>query len=128
MERGICDATTRATGDERAGSVPLTARPNHRHETRVGEAGAGDRLAFSGGEVRGGVHRQAGPAAIADAADGGASDPQTHLRPFRRGAVRSLGGEPVLPVLLRRGIFSTCVGVLPIIADALALANGGRQT
>src|SRR6516164_10898803 len=35
-----------------------------------GEAGAGDRLAFSGGEVRGGVHRQAGPAAIADAADG----------------------------------------------------------
>ena len=47
-----------------------------------GEAGAGDRLAFSGGEVRGGVHRQAGPAAIADAADGGASDPQTHLRPF----------------------------------------------
>src|SRR5215831_2287246 len=72
MERGICDATTRATGDERAGSVPLTARPDHRHETRIGEAGTGDRLAFSGGEVRGGVHRQAGPAAIADAADGGA--------------------------------------------------------
>jgi IS5 family transposase len=23
MERGICDATTRATGDQRAGSVPL---------------------------------------------------------------------------------------------------------
>jgi len=41
----------------------------------------------------------------------GASDPQTHLRPFRRGAVRSLGGEPVLPVLLRRGFFSKCVGV-----------------
>jgi hypothetical protein len=34
--------------------------------------------------------------AIADAADGGASDPQAHLRPFRRGFVRSLGGEPVL--------------------------------
>jgi hypothetical protein len=27
-------------------------------------------------------------------ADGGASDPQAHLRPFRRGFVRSLGGEP----------------------------------
>src|SRR5262249_14754521 len=79
--------------------------PNHRHETRVGEAGAGDRLAFSAGQVRGGVHRQAGPAAIADAADGGASDPQAHLRPFRRGFVRSLGGEPVLAVILRRGGF-----------------------
>src|SRR5215468_12101196 len=127
MERGICDATTRATGDERAGSVPLTARPDHRHETRIGEAGTGDRLAFSGGEVRGGVHRQAEPAAVADAADGWASDPQTHLRPFRPGFVRSLGGEPVLPVLLRRGIFPTCVGVRPFVADALAPTNGGRQ-
>ena len=27
------------------------------------------------------------------------------------GLLRSLGGGPVLPVLLRRGIFSTCVGV-----------------
>jgi len=70
------------------------------------EAGAGDRLAVSGGEVRGGIHRQARPAAVADAADGWASDPQTHLRPFRRSFVWSLGGEPVLPVLLRRGVFS----------------------
>src|SRR5919197_5776211 len=36
------------------------------------------------------------PAAVADAADGGASDPQAHLRSFRRGFMRSLGGEPVL--------------------------------
>src|SRR5262249_45451196 len=92
-----------------------------------GEAGTGDRLAFSGGEVRGGVHRQAGPAAVADAADGWASDPQTHLRPFRPGFVRSLGGEPVLPILLRRGIFPTCVVVRPFVADALAPTNGGRQ-
>src|SRR5262249_59946904 len=82
--------------------------------------GAGDRLGFSGADVWGGLHRQAGPAAIADAADGGASDPQAHLRPFRRGFVRSLGGEPVLPVLLRRGIFPTCVGVRPFVADPLA--------
>src|SRR5215467_7836130 len=127
MERGICDATTRATGDERAGSVPLTARPDHRHETRIGEAGADDRLAFSGGEVRGGVHRQAGPAAVADAADGGAGDPQAQLRPFRRGSVRSLGGEPVLPILLRRGIFPTCIGIRSVIADALASADGRRE-
>ena len=51
---------------------------------------------FLGTDVWSGLHRQAGPAAIADAADGGASDPQAHLRPFRRGYVRSLGGEPVL--------------------------------
>src|SRR5262249_40024119 len=106
MERGICDATTRATGDERAGSVPLTARAGHPHETRIGEAATGDRVAICGGGGRGGGHRKARPAAVADAADGWASDPQTHLRPFRPGFVRSLGGEPVLPVLLRRGIFS----------------------
>src|SRR5262249_62253477 len=92
-----------------------------------GEAGAGDRLGFSGADVWGGLHRQAGPTAVADAADGGASDPQAHLRPFRRGSMRSLGGEPLLPVLLRRGILPTCIGVLPVIADALAPADGGRQ-
>src|SRR5262249_57244549 len=57
-------------------------------------------------------------------ADGGASDPQAHLRPFRRGFVRSLGGEPVLPVLLRRGVFPTRVGVRPFVVDALAPADG----
>ena len=36
---------------------------------------------------------------------------KAHLRPFRRGSVRSLGGEPLLPVLLRRGIFPTCIDV-----------------
>src|SRR5262245_21927400 len=46
---------------------------------------------------RAGLHRQAGPAAAADAANGGADDPQAHLRPFRRGSVRSLGGGSVLP-------------------------------
>src|SRR5207244_11204496 len=43
------------------------------------------------------------------------------------GFVRSLGGEPVLPVLLRRGIFPACVGVRPLVVDALAPANGGRE-
>src|SRR5260221_14025273 len=44
-----------------------------------------------------------------------------------RGSVRSLGGEPVLPVLLRRGVLPTCVGIRPLIADALAPADGGRE-
>src|SRR5262245_43634602 len=55
------------------------------------------------------------------------SDSQAHLRPFRRGSVRSLGGESVLPVLLRRGVFPTCVGVRPFVADALAPADGARE-
>src|SRR6266508_2040777 len=42
-------------------------------------------------------------------------------------SVRSLGGEPVLPVLLRRGVLPTCVGIRPLIADALAPADGGRE-
>ena len=48
--------------------------------------------------VRRGLHRRAGPAATADAVDGGACDPQAHLRPLRRSAVRALGREPLLPV------------------------------
>jgi Transposase domain (DUF772) len=39
-----------------------------------------DRLGLSGADVWGGLHRLAGPAAVACAADGGASDPQAHLR------------------------------------------------
>jgi len=46
---------------------------------------------------------------------------------LRRGSVRALGGEPVLPILLRRGVFPTCIGVRSLVADALASAHGGRE-
>jgi hypothetical protein len=46
---------------------------------------------------------------------------------LRRGSVRALGGEPVLPILLRRGVFPTCIGVRSLVADALAPAHGGRE-
>src|SRR5262249_19130495 len=95
-----------------------------RHEPRAGEAGADDRLAVSGSEVWRGLHRQDGPAAVADAADGGGGDPPTHFPPFRRGFVRFLGGGPLLSVLLRRGVFPTRVGVRPFVVDALAPADG----
>lgn len=42
-----------------------------------------------------------GPAWAADAAGGGALHPETHAQPVGRGAVRALGGEPLLPVILR---------------------------
>src|SRR5262245_13640753 len=35
--------------------------------------------------------------------------------------------KSVLPVLLRRGVFPTCVGVRPFVADALAPADGARE-
>src|ERR1700746_765661 len=38
-----------------------------------------------------------------------------------------LCGEPVLPMLLRRGVFPTCIGVRSLVADALAPAHGGRE-
>jgi hypothetical protein len=47
----------------------------------------------------------------------GLFDPQAHLRPFRRGSVRSLGGESVLLVLLWRGVFPTCLGLRDLNGD-----------
>src|ERR1035437_9519278 len=70
----------------------------------------------------------AGSSAAADASDGGACHPQAHAEPLRRGAVRALGREPVLPVLLRRGVLPVSAGVRPLLADALAPAHGGGKT
>src|SRR5438045_1913360 len=47
-----------------------------------------------------------------------------HLRPVRRGAVRALGGEPLLPVLLRRGVLPAPAGVRSLVTDALAQPDG----
>ena len=77
-----------------------------------------------GRTFRRGLHRRSRPAAAADAADGGAGDPQAHLRPVRRGAVRALGREPLLPVLLRRGVLPAPAGVRSLVADALAQPHG----
>src|SRR5881227_4095339 len=97
---GGLDAATGAARDRRAGSVSLPARSDHRHEAFAGDAGAHGGLGLPGAGVRSGLHGRPWPAAAADALDGGARDPQAHLCPVRRGAVRALGGEPLLPVLL----------------------------
>jgi len=55
----------------------------------------------------------------------GAFDPQAHARSLRRGPVRALGREPLLPAVLRRGVLPAQADVRPLIADALAPANGG---
>ena len=90
----------------------------------VGEARSGDRLALSGGAVRRGLFGQGRTPAAADAADGGAFDPQAHARSLRRGSVRALGREPLLPAVLRRGVFPAQADLRPLVADALAPADG----
>ena len=90
----------------------------------AGQARPGDRLAVSRGSVRRGLFRQGRPSAAADAADGGALDPQAHARSLRRGSVRPLGREPLLPVVLRRGVLPAQADLRPLVADALAPADG----
>ena len=46
------------------------------------------------------------------------------LQPVRRGAVRALGGEPLFPVFLRRGVLPARAAVRPLVDDALAPAHG----
>src|SRR5215510_2758985 len=59
-----------------------------------------DRLGLCGETLQLGLSRGAWAAATADAADRRAVHPQAYAQPLRRGAVRSLGREPVLPILL----------------------------
>src|ERR1700730_14116567 len=109
---GGSDAAAGTAGDGRAGSVPLSARPDHRPEASTGGAGAHGGLGGPGTGVWGGLNGGYGPPAAADAIDGGAGHPQAHLRPVRRGAVRTLGREPLLPVLLSLVCFPAPAGVL----------------
>src|SRR4026207_2470865 len=66
------EQTFGAVYTDKPGQPPLPTR-------RVGGGGREERWALSGAAVRGGLPRKAGPAAVADAADGGAGDPQAHL-------------------------------------------------
>src|SRR3546814_16936723 len=60
-------------------------------------------LGVPGPALRPGCYAGSRPAAAFDAPGGGAVHSQAHAQPVRRGAVRALGREPVLPALLRRG-------------------------
>ena len=120
----IRDAAEGASGQRAERFFPGAARPDHRPGPPAGEAGGDDRLAVPGGAVWGGLFGQAGSTAAADKADGGSFDPQAHARSVRRGPVRALDREPVLPALLRRGILPSQAAVRPVVADALAPADG----
>ena len=58
--------------------------------SHLGAACEGDQLAVPGGAVWRGLYRWRRPAAVADAIDGGACDPQAHVQPQRRGGVRAV--------------------------------------
>ena len=72
------------------------------------------------------VHSARGPATTADAAGGRVVHSQAHAQPFGRGAVRSLAGEPVLPVLLRRIELLPSACRSTVVIDPLAPALGRR--
>ena len=120
----IRDAAEGASGQRAERFFQGPARPDRRHGPSAGEAGRDDRLAVPGGAVRRGLFGQAGPTAAADKADGGAFDPQAHAQSVRRGPLRALGREPVLSALLRRGVLPPQAAVRPVVADALAPADG----
>src|SRR5215207_9171253 len=124
---GGFDAAEGASGNWPERSVPGEARPDRRPSSSSGEAREGDRLALPRGAVRSRLYGCARPPAAADAVDGGVGDPQAHARPLRRGAMRALGREPVLPAVLRRGVLLSSASVRPLVADALAPAHGGGQ-
>jgi transposase len=71
-----------------------------------------------------GVPARPRPAGPADAAGGRAVHPEAHAQSQRRGAVRALAGEPVLPILLRRAVILSQAAVRPLVADPLAPAPG----
>jgi hypothetical protein len=64
------------------------------------------------------------PARPTDAAGRRSVHLEAHARCVGRGAARALGGEPVLPVLVRRIEFLPPAVVRPFVAEALASAAG----
>src|SRR6266446_1005738 len=126
--RGDWDAATGTAGDWEAGAFPLATGPDHRPEPRAGEAGAFDRLAVFGRAVRRGLHGRPRSAAAGYPSDGGIGDFKTHAQSLGRGSLRALGGEPLLPIFLRRGILPAPIGFRSLVLDALAPAHGARRS
>ena len=99
-----------------------SARSDHRPRPSDGAAGRRSTGTFS--TRFSSVSRRAGTAATALAAGRRAVHPEAHAQPVRRGAVRTLGREPVLPVLLRRSRLPARPALRSLVADALAPAPG----
>ena len=126
MERGICDATTRATGDHEQDLF------RSRLDQIIDMKHALVKLARA---IDWGFLEQTFGAVYTDKPGqpplpppgGGASDPQAHLRPFRRGSVRPLGGRRfgVKRFLVVRGVVGAVSGVACFCATSLEEIIGG---
>src|SRR3546814_6756946 len=105
--------------------VPQPTGGADRHGTPAGEAGGAGRLVALRRGVRA-VLLAKGAAVMADAADGGAAPAQAHGGAVGRSGLRQVGGEAVLPVLLRRAVLPPQAGVRPLVDDPLAGPDRGR--
>lgn len=56
---------------------------------------------------------------------GGAALPSAQLSAVGRGRGRTVGGEPLLPALLRRDVLSAPLPARPLVTDTLAQADRG---
>lgn len=77
------DAAARATGDETGRSSAFAPGSDHRHAPSTGGAGATGGLGIPRADIRGGLHGWSRSAALADAADGGASESKRSVRIVR---------------------------------------------
>src|SRR4029078_3391551 len=84
------------------GPFAAAAGSDHQPEAFAGAPGGADRLAVSRPALRLSVYPRSRSAGVANAAGRRLVYPQAHGEPLRRGAVRALGREPLLPILLRR--------------------------
>src|SRR3954467_15551486 len=105
-------------------SIPVEARPDHRHEAPADPARRSDRLAADRPQARRFVHGWPRSAAAANAPDGRPRDPQAYAQPVGRGAHAALGREPVLPALLRRGVLPSRGAIRSLLDEPLAPADG----
>src|ERR1700750_1767704 len=117
-------AAGKARRQRRSTAAGAASGSDRRPEPPTGEARAAHRLGLHRAAPGCGLSRWSWPTAAPYPADGGPGHPQTPAESLRRAAVRELGGEPILPTVLRRRIFPLQPAARPLLDDPLAPAHG----
>src|ERR671932_797 len=104
--------------------LPRQARSDHRPRASPREAPQPDRMAHPRDALRRRLPRRTRTAPPAHPPHGRPGPPQAHLQPLGRTTLRTMAGEPLFPVLLRRGVLLPSTPLRPFLDDALAPENG----